>query len=155
MKAIFLDIDGVLNTSSFDFSLPGHPLSPSAIERINMLAARTGAAVVLTTSWREMFPWPECANILREHGMTADVVGETRVLANSTDSLGPVRRREIEDYVQRESISQYVVIDDQLVYPDGHPKFVRTDEAEGFTQAELERAIAILGDGEAETRDIN
>src|SRR5690242_11976692 len=56
MKVVFLDFDGVVNgLETSEPPSPIHPLlylCPPLVERVNQIVERTGALVVLSTSWR-------------------------------------------------------------------------------------------------------
>ncbi len=144
MKVVFLDIDGVLNRTGGDYSGKEHPLDIELIERMNRIAAATGAGGVLTSTWRLLLPWPRCRDALVAHGLALDIVGETRDLWARGEHLEPARRREIEDWLARNPVDAYVVIDDTPVYPDDHPRFVRTLETEGLTESHVEQIVALL-----------
>lgn len=144
MKVIFLDIDGVLNATGADYSGMEHPLDRAAIARLNRIAAVTGAAGVLTTSWRLMFRWPGCREILARHGLTMELVGETRDLWGSGEEPEAARRREIEHWLAENPVEHHVVLDDLPLYPDDHPHFVRTVETLGLTDADVALVLAIL-----------
>ena len=144
MKVIFLDIDGVLNAIGLAYAGEAHALDRAAIDRVNRLAAATGAVVVLTSTWRLFHRWPSCRDILRAHGLTAEVVDETRDLWEEGEDAVCARRREIEDWAARHGARSYVVLDDLPLYPEGDPRFVQIDEWVGLTDADLERARAAL-----------
>ena len=145
MKVVFLDIDGVLNVTGGDYAGREHPLDPDAITRLNRIAAETGAVGVLTTSWRLMLAWPRCKQVLHEHGLEMELVGETRDLWGAGEHLEDARRREIEQWLaENPAVDRYVILDDVPLYPDEHPRFVRTDEMRGLTDVEVELALAAL-----------
>lgn len=102
MIVIFLDVDGVLNSERHCRTLEdrnrqlGHtePASPKrdttcdcfklynqidrdAIARLNRLVAATGAKIMISSSWRKLFDPPKLHRILSEHGLVAEIVGET------------------------------------------------------------------------------
>jgi hypothetical protein len=139
MKVIFLDIDGVLNAGLVRYDGQEHALDLEAIARLNRLGAATGAAVVLTSSWRLLYRWPECRDLLGRYGLRLEVIGETADLWTWREDAEAARRREIEDWLARHG-----VLDDLALFPAEVPRFVRTDEAIGLTDADVERAIAAL-----------
>ena len=76
MKVIFLDFDGVLNSDKIP-QTPHNPLirfgSPEwlatqfdtkLVARLNFIIEKTGACVVLSTSWREAHPLHELCEAL-------------------------------------------------------------------------------------------
>ena len=55
MKILFLDFDGVLNCYD-DIGRGPDPINPAAVARLNVIVARTGARIVITSSWRLRYP---------------------------------------------------------------------------------------------------
>lgn len=55
MKVIFLDFDGVLNSVSYcrRHPEPGIRIDPTRMELLHRIVDKTGAAIVLSTSWKE------------------------------------------------------------------------------------------------------
>jgi hypothetical protein len=99
MKLIFLDIDGVLNSDRFFAEAQparwgiGH-IDPGAVGRVEELARRTGAHIVISSAWRHAYPVADLRVILRVAGLEARIVGATPDL----DDGGPdglVRAAEI------------------------------------------------------------
>lgn len=102
MRAIFLDIDGVLNSEAFLRRLEArhralghegptrpkrdttcdcfklyHQIDRDAVARLNRLVAETEAKLVISSSWRKLFDPPELEAILVEHGLVAEIFGST------------------------------------------------------------------------------
>ena len=102
MNAIFLDIDGVLNSEAFALKLEErhralghedparpkrettcdcfklyHQIDREAVARVNQLVAATSAKIVVSSSWRKLFDLPELERILVEHGLVAEIIGAT------------------------------------------------------------------------------
>lgn len=102
MRAIFLDIDGVLNSEAFlrrlearhralghegpprpkrattcDCFKVHHQIDRDAVARLNRLVAATEAKLVISSSWRKTFDAPELERILVEHGLVAEIIGST------------------------------------------------------------------------------
>src|SRR5271154_3949306 len=84
MKCIFLDFDGVLNSHKFmleEFELRGTVDGPrgtvgldsKAVARVNTLCERTGAVIVVSSSWRYGHNLLELREILKEAGL-AEVI---------------------------------------------------------------------------------
>lgn len=102
ISAIFLDVDGVLNSEAFLRKLddqhrqlghtdPTRPKSKTtctcyrlecqidrdAVARLNRLVAVTGAKIVISSSWRKLLDPPELHRVLTGHGLVAEIIGET------------------------------------------------------------------------------
>lgn len=156
---LFIDVDGVLN---FHEKTPSGycGIDPRCRDRLNRITDETGAVLVISSAWRYLVTSGEMTvkgfeGMLRTHGIKADVIGVTR---RDSEVLGPdgklmpmpdERGGQISDWlavygVVHDSI-RYVVIDDMDlgIKFNGHP-FVQTDGNVGLTEADADRAIAIL-----------
>ena len=142
MKLIFLDIDGVLNN---------HPCWPKGPELhrpqcdlLQQIIERTGAKIVLTSSWRNWLADGSMtlvgfSRLLQTHGVTgAEVVGYLRV--------GPVdagdRTKAIREYLWGKG-AKFIVLDD---LPLAIETLVRTDGHAGLTAEHVEQACGLLGE---------
>ncbi|HJL02907.1 MAG TPA: HAD domain-containing protein [Polyangiaceae bacterium LLY-WYZ-15_(1-7)] len=74
MRVLFLDVDGVL--APWDTG----ELDPTCVRRLDTLVRRTGAALVLTSSWREHTPLDAIEAELHAAGLTAPLHDATPVL---------------------------------------------------------------------------
>ena len=160
MKVIFLDFDGVLNgdVSSEDFhamraaakvkdldTVARTGLDPVLVERVDRICRATGASVVISTGWRSSFTHDELVTMLRMRGLTANVEGSTPQLGPERFSEYPptTRTREIKAWLsQHAGVTRWLAIDDMALRL-GHT--VQTDERTGITEADVERAILMLG----------
>lgn len=156
---VFLDVDGVLNHHTLYASLKGADrrhehaawMDPACVARVQSICDRTGAAIVVSSSWREIIGLDATVAALRANGLTADVIGQT-----PTESavgrfivLAMSRWQEIRAWLDTHAmVDRYVVIDDAA---DSTPAevYVRADIAHGLTDADVERAVAILTAREA------
>lgn len=118
MRVIFLDIDGVLNCSAYrrqklcqgDYSVT---IEPKQLQRLKSLVAKTGAAIVLISSWRKYWMREGSINgagkrieaAFASEGLS--ITDKTPVLENGSRSL------EIEQWLKGKGyIEQYVILDD-------------------------------------------
>lgn len=162
MKVVFLDFDGVLNGDAH-FASPAflratagmsdaelmlvsrvHHLDPEKVRLVDGLVARTGATVVLSTSWRLGHSLGELNGFLRDRG--ARFVAEAvtpRVTEH--DPSRPLRAREILAYLSalpEPPVAQVVLDDDDVgSFVGGH---VRTNPGTGIVPGDVERAVALL-----------
>jgi hypothetical protein len=164
---IFLDIDGVLNhheTYRLCAQRPGQTapadwLDPACVARVNALCERTGAVLVISSSWREYLDgWRGVAAVLAARGLTAAVLaarGLTAAVIDQTPDRATregllwttgTRWDEIDYWLTwHPDVTRWVVLDDCEVgaaCPREH--FVRTDIAVGLTDADVERAAVAL-----------
>lgn len=125
LRIIFLDVDGVLNCQ--DYYTKGrvheqYPLSeicPDRIKLLNGLCERTGAKVVISSSWRIGRTIEELRNIFNEMGATFEIIDKTPVL--DLKFKGAVRGNDINLWIEentgligqtRQEYKQYAIIDD-------------------------------------------
>jgi hypothetical protein len=154
MRIIFLDIDGVLNSENEPYEGKLWRLSESAILRVNTIIERTDARIVLTSDWRRYHGLQRCAEVLRAHGLSAEIVDATPNLENRrtvheedfdpTAYFERLRRSEIEAWMKSHDIQTFVVIDDLAVFERDHPNMILTNATTGLTAEDAARAIAVL-----------
>lgn len=158
MTAIFLDVDGVLNTHE-PWPNGHNPILPSCVEHVNtILAAVPSAQIVFSSNWRWVFCEPRSVESLlachgcicrgRIHGVTcsdSDVCEGPMPASHERerrDEMGPVwRALQIERYVREAGITRFVVLDD---LPLQVSNLVQTEPHVGLTAEDARRAIAIL-----------
>ena len=166
MKIIFLDIDGVLNTSQTFINchklfkrdgIRGLEIDEFRIKLLKKVVEETNAKIVLSSSWRifykkidnEIIPIHEKTkklnNLLRKYQLE---IFDITPFANS-------RRREdeISLYLLENNIDSFVIFDDdsydltnfvdkELVKTNWEPK--KDDYTSGLCEKHIERAIKIL-----------
>ena len=158
---VFLDFDGVLNHHKLYESLKGRShqpadwIDPACVARVQALCDRTGAVVVVSSSWRYHLALPGhrpgldgCRDVLRGHGLTTEVIGATPILDRACNGspivTSPGRAEEVHSWLRRNpGVTRWVVVDDTTVDVDPS-RFVRTDIAVGITDADIERAMVAL-----------
>ncbi len=154
MKVIFLDMDGVLNSTHFFKSQKNAGalveysqsddffrgmIDPVAVAFLSEIATKSGAHLVLSSSWRMVITLEDLEPMLRDAGYKG------RGFIGKTDSKGAHRHEEISRYVaQHPEIARYVVIDDTRdAEIRGHS--VITSHYTGLLPAHIPAALAILG----------
>jgi hypothetical protein len=142
---VFLDFDGVLVRADGVPSDSDSQLDRSLIAELNALVQRSGAAVVVSSSWR-IAGVDKMRAVLREHGFVGEVVGITPI-------LGLSRGLEIQAWLDRcaWTVSQIVILDDDDDMAHLLPHLVRTDLRRGLTAANTADALRILGLSGAES----
>ena len=150
MNVIFLDVDGVLNcrhtrtrtSDGWCF------VDDYLVERLRRLVVRSGARVVLSSTWREGWnqedeskndiSFIELRNKLNEFGIEIfDRTGEHRI----------DRWRAIKEYMERpreDQIEHYVIIDDWDDMGEYIDHLVWTNPSTGLTDDDVEEALRIL-----------
>jgi hypothetical protein len=136
-RVIFLDIDGVLAPIR-QWDRYGD-LDPACVQVLNEIAARGGADVVVSSTWRHGKTVAELQEILEGAGFTGRVVDKTPIGVNGAD-----RGEEIATWLAEHAVGGYVVIDDHIVMGTLRPNLVLTHPARGLQPADTPRAIATL-----------
>ena len=89
-KLIFLDIDGVLNSEEWyierqskDYSYSYlDEFSPNLIRNFNKLIDKTGASVVISSTWRMSRSIDELKQLFESLGIRGNIIGKTPFLPN-------------------------------------------------------------------------
>ena len=104
MKIIFLDIDGVLNTKETAERWHGLiGMDPELVDRFNKLVEDTSAEVVLSSTWRHKKTWRKT---MKDNGLNM------RFLDRTISLPGKIRGLEIKEWVDRNNVDKYVILDD-------------------------------------------
>jgi hypothetical protein len=150
VKVIFLDIDGVLNSADWFERISGHAISridaleemlePRAVELLNALIMRTGATVVLSSSWRIAHGMGFINRALNARGFMQRIMHKTPI-------LGSPRGREIQAWIDRaeEKPEAFVIIDDNSDMAHLADRLVQTTWGTGLQLEHVDRAAEMLG----------
>jgi hypothetical protein len=153
MKIVFLDFDGVM---SYSFMPPqsrtdAGRFSADAVARLNTIVARTGARIVVSSSWRARFTLDALRALLTSEGFTGEILDCTPVLRASTDpghgsAPGLTRCREIQAWLDGlpEPPESFVILDD-IDLEHLSARHVKTAAETGLLDDHVETAIAVLG----------
>lgn len=159
MRLLILDIDGVLNSHRWLAEAKSCDIEPACVRQFNRILAETGCRVLLASAWRYMILGGAMtlggfAYMLRTHGCattTGVLIGHTR--ADNDDDAperDPIERgRQVREWIREHpEVDRYVAIDDmQLGYVEFGIPLAQTDGRVGLTEADADRAIAILKGG--------
>ncbi|HJV45647.1 MAG TPA: HAD domain-containing protein, partial [Bacillota bacterium] len=114
MKVIFLDIDGVMVTGSYQrpsTHYNGYQFNPSCVDNLKQIMNQTGASIVVSSTWRKA-GFRFLKQMLTANGIDKGLVGQTPVLANRD------RGDEIQQYIEESqldpsfTVEQFVILDD-------------------------------------------
>jgi len=136
-RVIFLDIDGVLAPIR-QWDRYGD-LDPACIQVLNEIAARGGADVVVSSTWRYGKTVAELQEILEAAGFTGRVLDKT-----PTGLPGAGRGEEIAAWLAEHAVAGYVIVDDHVDMGELQTHLVLTHPAHGLQPADAPRAIATL-----------
>lgn len=162
-KIIFLDIDGVLNTSRWHSQIDknepqdeyGDKFDPISVANLAKIIDDTGADIVISSSWKS-YGLSEMEDMWDERnlpgkiiGITPNTISDELLLNVDIDSieLFHIRGEEIKEWLAMHGkrISNYVIIDDMdNMLPEQQSHFVNTNPTVGITEEDAEKAIAIL-----------
>jgi hypothetical protein len=147
MKVIFLDIDGVMNNlESLRFprtkvASSKHSYSvahPSCVEALNRITSATDARIVISSTWRGI-GLQVLFEIFHQWGITGKTIGYTPLGGRTCE-----RGAEIQEWLSAHEVDSFVILDDGDDMGHVRHRLVQTDYQVGLTEADADRAIAIL-----------
>lgn len=164
MKYIFLDFDGVLNSTHFmrseyftksveglsDAELYllqyGYMLDPEPIKLVNDLVEKTGAQVIASTSHRTRYSLEELNEMLAKRGATFQISGKTPRLLPKKFSVCVDRGDEIQAFLDglSEQPESFVILDDYNNMVHLTKYLVLTRDRYGLTKEDAAEALKIL-----------
>ena len=157
MKIIFLDVDGVLNTTSTKEIFEEYTfVEDEKVQLLKQLVTRTGAKIVLSSSWRYGW-WAE--KIINPTSSDLSSIRLFEALKEKLSEYGlefldhtdetSTRGQEIAWWLESwdgEPIENFVILDDMhLSYLLPHTSHVvSTSLSKGLTQSLVDRAVNML-----------
>ena len=157
MKAIFLDIEGVLNSNEHTAFIKSfitygdnmiEPFDDDCLYNLKYIVDETDAKIIITSIWR-LFPdyLYILMNKLEEYGLDKNVISLT------TSNKYKDKLQEIAVKLKKLGITEYVVLDnDKTLNLDRH---IITNNATGLTEIEAKQAVKILSFNEEMSRKYN
>lgn len=144
MKVLFLDIDGVLNCATSNWQHRGFiGIDPYMVAILNRVLEKTGAQVVLSSTWRL---GEQSREEVRQQ--VVDFIDVTPSLRRPSDKGFhdyPERGLEVKDWLDRHpEVTCYAILDDDSDFLPDQPLFKTTWE-EGLTQEIADKIVAHLG----------
>lgn len=161
-NAVFLDIDGVLNSLSSVLALGGwrNRLDPVCVRLVERLVVKADAKIIVSSSWRI----GRTVETLKQELATCGA----RCLAKHIIDITPVhdgdredadgnhigRGLEIKEWISRVDYrGKYVIIDDDSDFlPEQKKFFVHTSQEDGFRAKHYKKAMSILAPEHADSR---
>ena len=153
MKIIFLDFDGVMDTSYYDHVLskegkPGNDqygtvFDPNCVRNLKHIVEQTGADIVVSSSWKYLMSYQDFLKMWKDRGLpgfVTDVTPEPMTRRNRGD--------EIDAWIEEcQTECQYVIIDDlEANNFNEHqiPRLLIVNPIFGLDEETAERAIRLL-----------
>ena len=164
MKVLFLDFDGVLNSAVWfrrrrdvcpkEKDTPEKramwAFDPDAIERLNQVVERTGAKVVVSSTWRIGVAalWAEIPVMLSSRGFRGEVIGRTPYNLSSDEIIkGETRGTEIGVWLARNpGVEKFAIVDDDSDMGPLMPHLVHTSFETGMLDTHVEQLVVMLGE---------
>jgi hypothetical protein len=167
MKIIFLDFDGVLNSTKYFESLVDRsdPMQPKlvldisdsqnqidkeAVARLNTVVLQSGAKIVVSSTWRLMRTLDQLKLLLANAGFVGEVIDKTPELKRKNIS-DPCAGRSVEiakwlnDH-ENLNVDKFAILDDSSEAGIGFGDlFVKTKFHSGLQDQHVEKLIEILG----------
>ena len=174
MKIIFLDIDGVLNTSETfrkrrqkykETKILDIEIDLDRVARLKYIINMTGAKIVLTSAWR--------LSLIRKNGDFLTYSNETKQfldilksfglsIYDKTSNINQKRYLEIKEWLKGKNIESFVIIDDETsdliefcnnelvktIFLKNDGMLENVDSCIGLCDEHVDKAIAILNNNE-------
>lgn len=152
MKVIFLDIDGVMNCYHKDEKWSDrkdrvHMIHDDLVERLNQIVEKTGAKMVLSSTWRKTSDWHE---IMNAAGIKDVWLGRTICLDKERFASGTPgaewmgRGKEIQAWLDENKVERYCILDDDSDMLPHQKHFKTSIFTGGLTQSISDEVIEYL-----------
>lgn len=155
MKVIFLDIDGVLNTPSSESRCGEYiGIDDEKVKKLKKIVEKTKAEIVLISTWKKYWRKEEKLKPLQDYSATyldeklakqgLKAIDKTK---DKADGRYLSRGESILEYVYRNNVGNYIILDDCQFDYDGcdlSDKLIKTNQTEGLTEKEVKTACRIL-----------
>jgi len=147
-KIVFLDIDGVLNSSEYFANVKPEAvewdnIDESKVQLLKEIQNDTGCDFVMSSSWRNGWlklrkykMYKHAYKMFKKYGIDFD-----DDLARLPNYGYGQRAEEIQDYVYHHKVKHYVVLDDQFV---NDLNLVHVKGSVGLEEEDVNKAIEIL-----------
>lgn len=140
MNIIFLDIDGVISLD-IDWCL-------DSINVLNEITKTTDSKFVISSDWKYHHSIDELKDIFKSQKITGEIIGLTEnIMFRNSMTLEKDRASEINDYIRKNKIENYLVIDDLDLTKGGidRTRFVKTKFSIGIKEKGLKnKCLKIL-----------
>ena len=150
MRVIFLDVDGVLNSSETRAKIDGlKGVSKQNLRILRHIVARTQAKIVLTSAWNINFDEKLVPTTKAGMYLYHRLWENNLWIYDKVNDYGGNREQAVAEYVKKHNnLTDWVIIDDTHYgdYEKLNPKhIVYTSPALGLTKASATEAIVKLG----------
>lgn len=138
MKALFLDIDGVLN------SIDNLDIDLEKVSYLKEIVDKTDAKIILSSSWR--FGFKNKIPFREETIQLVDILNKYNLTIYDFTSFIGYRNIEINDWLIHHDVDNFLILDDELynISSNLEEHLVRTNYLHGLTYNDVEKSINIL-----------
>ena len=155
MKVIFLDIDGVLNTTSSESRCGEYiGIDDEKVEKLKKIVKKTKAEIVLISTWKKYWRKEEKLKPLQDYSATyldeklakqgLKAIDKTK---DKADGRYLSRGESILEYVYRNNVENYIILDDCQFDYDGcdlTDNYIKTNQIEGLSEQQVKAACETL-----------
>ena len=159
-KAIFCDVDGVLNNANTAERSPNGyvGVSDQLIRNLRKIVTASGACIVLSSDWRLVRDETERGKDYRYLVRRLRFAGNLKITDHTPDISWRSRGLEIRRFLEEHPrITDFVILDDlpfrDFLKYDLLGNLVLTDPKHGLTDTDVERAVCILNGEKVEPCD--
>jgi hypothetical protein len=149
MKVVFLDIDGVLNSTEYiegleDPRIHENHIDPARVVLLNQLLDES-TYIVISSSWRSFVPdRMVLSKLLEERGLLAGkVIDYTPYVPLRFNNFR--REDEITAWLSSHVVESYVILEDAELFQNLEKRVVRPED--GIDQSHIEEAKRVLNEG--------
>ena len=149
MNIIFLDVDGVLNSTNKLISVYNktrkphsgynYPFDEKCLENLRILVQLTNSKLVITSTWRmDDVGLNILLNTLRIYNLDKEVIGYTPI-------LGTKRELEIKEFLSTlDNDPNFIILDDDSDFKELLPFLIKTNIQTGLSRNNVESAVKKL-----------
>lgn len=155
MKVIFLDIDGVLNTPSSESRCGEYiGIDDEKVEKLKQIVEKTKAEIVLISTWKKYWRKEEKLKPLQDYSanyldekLAKQGLKATDKTKDKSDGRYLSRGESILEYVYRNNVEKYIILDDCQFDYDGcdlTDNYIKTNQIEGLSEQQVKVACETL-----------
>ena len=155
MKVIFLDVDGVLNTPSSESRCGEYiGIDDEKVEKLKKIVEKTKTEIVLISTWKKYWRKEEKLKPLQDYSATyldeklakqgLKAIDKTK---DKADGRYLSRGESILEYVYRNNVENYIILDDCQFDYDGcdlTDNYIKTNQIEGLSEQQVKAACETL-----------
>ena len=155
MKVIFLDVDGVLNTPSYERRCGEYiGIDDEKVEKLKKIVEKTKTEIVLISTWKKYWRKEEKLKPLQDYSATyldeklakqgLKAIDKTK---DKADGRYLSRGESILEYVYRNNVENYIILDDCQFDYDGcdlTDNYIKTNQIEWLSEQQVKAACETL-----------